>query len=193
MGQQIDGATPASYARWVSSSKRSYQTLFLAAGIVLVVISLAGICFPGSHPVPPETQRLMNRFDRMHNIALVIQEYARDHDNALPAKLSDLVPDYVPDLAYLVFCPWRPDAPEQANFAAHRELVDQLTPYSFLRLADDRLVVFERTEMSKEGKMLYCLVGNDGERVGNAGTSQVAPAEFARRLEQGFPDFTTVR
>jgi hypothetical protein len=122
----------------------------------------------------------------MEEIAYAITAYTADSHHP-PQELSDLFPKYMEDPKVLLLTP--PDSPSPAgniDLLAHRDLINLLSAYGFLLLPDHRVIVIQRPGFRKDGKMMYCLLGNDGEPVKN--TLSVSLEEFMRRLNHGFPD-----
>ena len=143
---------------------------------------------PFGHGVSSESRSKAYSFNRMYGIAVAIGAYSDAHHDNLPQKMSDLVPDYLDDPKYLLFCSRDSSPLGEVDLMTHRELIDLLSGYSFLRLEDHRLLVFERPGFWKNGKMIYCLLGNDREPVGFFPSSSVSPEEFVQRLGRGFHD-----
>jgi hypothetical protein len=124
----------------------------------------------------------------MQGIAKAAADYANAHDDKMPQKISDLVPDYyLDDPKMLLF--YSPDSNrvDDLDLTTHRELIDLFSAYGFLRLPDHRILVFERPGFRKNG-MIYVIQGNDGRCFGYLSRCYASPKEFVQRLRQGFPD-----
>jgi len=124
----------------------------------------------------------------MSNLALGLSAYAEDYNGNLPKKWADLVPNYLPDPTdYFCFQSPYTKPIAKVDILAHRELIDAVAPYLYMKLPDGRILVVERTGLWNDGKITYFLRGADGKPVGDAMQCHVSPEEFARRLAANFP------
>jgi len=181
----IDRHRRRSYADAVSRKPR-YTKLVVCLGVVLLLIVF--VCLPSPRHVISESGWEIYRFGCMSNIARAINAYAIAHEGRLPAKMSDLFPENLEDPRMLLFRSKDFSPAREVDFHAHPELIDAFCAYAFTRLPDRRVVVFERPGLRKDGRMLYCLMGPDGEAVGDTDCCDVTPEEFVRRLQLAFPD-----
>jgi hypothetical protein len=137
----------------------------------------------------PMDSYMGDSFERMRTLAMVLSDYAGDHNGSLPKKWSDLIPNYAdyPNQRFLFDSPYS-EPIKNVDLQAHPELTDQYTPYRYMKLADGRIVVVEKPGFWKDGKITFCLMGPDGVPVGNFRLCHVTPEEFARRVAANFPD-----
>lgn len=77
--------------------------------LIFVIALLAGIALPVFGEVKTRGSQTMS-LSNAKQIATACKIYASDHDGAFPAKLDQLVPDYLPDPAVFV-CPLSPTLP----------------------------------------------------------------------------------
>jgi hypothetical protein len=169
----------------VPSVTRRRILKWLAVAVVLIILILSVL--PGNRR--PMDSYMGDSFERMRTLAMVLSDYAGDHDGSLPKKWSDLIPndaDY-PNERFLFNSPYS-EPVKNVDLQAHPELTDRYTPYRYMKLADGRIVVVEKPGFWKDGKITYCLMGPDGVPVGNFQLCHVTPEEFARRVASNFPD-----
>ena len=159
----------------------------LAGAAILALILLALVVRPGSGL--QKTGYMTESFNSMQQLGLAISRYARDHNGSLPKRWADLNPNYVSNLSQLFFfnSPYSPPV-KKVDLVAHPELIDQCSPYRYMRLMDGRIVILETPGFWRDGKITYFLQGADGKPVGDARLCHVTPEEFARRLAANFPD-----
>lgn len=176
--------TPGVDSKSVYKAKSAIVVLLFLAALVLLTPRIRLADGHGSR----ELQYKSRSFASMQGIAKAVADYAAAHQDNLPQKMSDLVPNYyLDDPKMLLF--YSPDSNPvgHLDLKAHRELIDMFTAYGFLRLPDHRIVVFERPGF-RNNYIIYIIQGNDGRSFGYLSSCSATPKEFTTLLSQGFPD-----
>jgi len=152
-------------------------------GLTVIVI-LVGLGIPGHGP-----QRMgyrMMSWHQMQNIALSLKAYQKDHSGKLPARLSDLLPDYYdgPELFYFA-SPYTTSV-RPLDSSPTPALIDGFTPYGYGQLPDGAPYVFERPGMWTDGTVAYMILGHYGQPPDDWRSCRVTIEVFQKLLSKNF-------
>ncbi len=122
----------------------------------------------------------------MQNIALSLKAYQKDHSRNLPARLSELVPDYNdgPDLFYFA-SPYTTSV-RPLDSSPMPALIDGFTPYGYGLLPDGEPYVFERPGMWADGTVAYLVLGHFDRSRDDWRSCRVTVEEFQKLLSKNF-------
>jgi len=121
----------------------TWRRILKGLAVLVILILLVATVLPG-HSLSMSGY-MAGSFNQMTELATAISDYARDHNGNLPKKWSDLRPDDVPYELFLFHSPYsEPVNLKEADLLANPKLIDQYTPYRYMKIADGRILVMEK-------------------------------------------------
>lgn len=166
--------------------KRAGVALGYLAVLIVVFILLSVIFSGGSHLYVKGYESMS--LSRMCQLATAVKLYKEDHDGAMPAKLSELYPQYVPYVdAFLFQSPYTNSVRPTDSSLDPQKVIQIYSPYVLMPLEKGRYVIFERPDLWRSGKAKIGFVLSDMISSGFYNAQVVTPDQFQRLLSQGFP------
>jgi hypothetical protein len=166
------------------TKRKAGRRVVLWLCVALFLLFLAGSSFPGHGPRKRGCQ--FQSDIQMHQIAICIVLYSRDHGGAFPGRLSQLVPDYLPETRVFYFTCRYGTIFTPPNADNEPRLIDTFSPYSLLPLPDGRALVFERLPMWSDDTIGFQIVSNDMQPNEPLRHSRLPRDEFSRQYLHGF-------
>ena len=170
--------------------KSKLSKRILIGVVVLFVLAIfLDMLFPGFGP-KNLGYHLMS-WTQMKQIALALNQYRQDHNGVAPRHFSELVPNYIstPKMFFMQSKYNTSTCVIPANLDSQPELIDIFSPYSFIVLPDQRILVSERPGVWMDNIMSYFLLDDRNQPTNifeGFRACRVTPEEFQQRFSRGF-------